>query len=266
MTENMNRAFMYGESVFTTMRMVDGVLLDWGYHFERLRKGVEFVYGPFTDGPDWVAHFKNRLEAVCQKETGNKVIRLTVYREQSRGMLRSSLISYMDLRVHYSATVLDETRLGDKMFKLRTCPAPTRPHWWPSYLKAGNYLETILSQKKYLKEGDDDVLFLSPTDTILESSVANIFIVRHDKLYTAPPGPNVLEGIMRKKVIDVAAEYFLDFIESEATMDQILKADAVFGSNSVRGLFLVDQIDDYAITYTEDFLNKFKRLKNRVFE
>lgn len=266
MIETMNRAFMYGESVFTTLRMVDGRLIDWNYHFERLRKGVEFVYGPFADGEDWIAHFQNRLESVCQQETGNKVIRLTVYREQARGILRSSLISSQDLKIHFSASVYDETRIIDKMLKLRTCPAPVRPHWWPSYLKAGNYLETILTQKIYLKEGDDDILYLSPSDTVLESSVANIFVVRRNKLYTAPTGPNVLEGVMRKKVLSVALEFFSDTEESETTMDQLLKADAVFGSNSVRGLFLVDQIDDYAITYSQDFLDKFKKLKSRVLE
>ncbi len=261
----MNRAFMYGESVFTTMRMVDGVVQDWGYHFERLRKGVEFLYGPFTDGPDWVPLFKNRLETKFQNETGDKVLRLTVYREQARGMLRSSLISFLDLKLHLASSVFDNTRIESRMFKLRTCPAPTRPHWWPSYLKAGNYLETILCQKKYLTAEDDDILFLSPSDTVLESSVANIFIVRHDTLYTAPPGPNVLEGIMRKKVIDAAPDFFSDFIESETTMEQLLKANAVFGTNSIRGLFLVDRIDDYEITYSDEFLDKFMKLKNKVF-
>ncbi len=48
--ESQNRAFMYGESVFTTMRMINGEMKDWSLHFDRMRRGDEFVYGPFTDG------------------------------------------------------------------------------------------------------------------------------------------------------------------------------------------------------------------------
>jgi 4-amino-4-deoxychorismate lyase len=257
---------MYGESVFTTMRMIDGVMKDWSLHFERMRRGVEFVYGPFTDGDEWVAKFKNRLENVFQDLDGDKVVRLTVYREQARGLLRTGLISIQDLKIHLNHSVYDRSRVDDRPLKLRTCAISKRPHWWPAFLKAGNYLETILSQKMYLKPGDDDVLFLSQDDTILESSVANIFIVRNNKLYTAPTGPNVLDGIMRKKVCEVAMNYFNEFLEIETSIDQLLKADAVFGTNSVRGLFLVDRIDDYEITYKEEFIHKFEKLRNQLME
>lgn len=265
MIENQNRAFMYGESVFTTMRMINSTLKDWDLHFERLKRGVEFVYGPFTDESDWKALLKNRLEAVVQDLTGDRVIRLTVYREQAaRGFGRSGLISVQDLKIHLNHSLYEVPQTEQRPLRLRTCGVSKRPHWWPSYLKAGNYLETILAQKMYLKPEDDDLLFLSTDDTVLESSVANIFIVRHNKLYTAPLGPNVLDGVMRRKISKVALDYFDDFLETETTMDQLLRADAVFGSNSVRGLFLVDRIDDYEITYKEEFIQKFEKLKFRV--
>ncbi|MFP5387288.1 MAG: aminotransferase class IV [Bacteriovoracia bacterium] len=263
MIDNANRAFLYGESVFTTMRVLDGRLQDWDLHFDRLRKGVEFVFGPFMDKSEWVTLFRNRLETRLSEYEGDKVLRITVYREQSK-TLRGGLISSTDMKFHVSHSIFEPSRFENKMLKLRTCPISKRPHWWPSYLKSGTYLETILCQKIYMQPHDDDVLFLSEDDTVLESSVANIFVVRHNKLYTAPSGPNVLEGVMRKKVMDAALDFFEDFEESETSMDQLLKADAVFGSNSVRGLFLVDRIDDYEITYNDEFLEKFRNLKSRV--
>lgn len=256
---------MYGESVFTTMRMIDGHLNDWNQHFNRLKNGVEFIYGPFIDQDEWVVLFKNRLESLFAGETGNKIIRLTVYREQTRASLKSVFLSSLDLKLHYSARIHDPLA-HEKMYKLRTCPAILRPTWWPSYLKSGNYLETILAQKIYLKDHDDDLLFISPQNTVLESSVANIFVVRHNRIYTAPLGPQVLDGIMRRKVIECAPQYFSDIIESETTVEQLLKADGVFGSNSVKGLFLVDRIDEYKITYSEEFLDVFRLLKSRVFD
>lgn len=265
MTESVNRAFMYGESVFTTMRMVNSSLCDWEYHFDRIKRGVEFVFGPFVEGEDWIALFRDRLETRSQSESGDKVIRITIYREQVRGLLRPNLISVHDLKLHFWTAHYDPSFYEGKS-KLRTCPAIPRPIWWPSFLKSGNYLETILSQKMYLKEHDDDLLFLSPRDTVLESSIANIFVVRHNHLYTAPLGPNVLDGVMRRKIIEVALEYFKSFNESESSLDQVLKADAVFGCNSLRGPFLIESIDDYDVTYDEDFLEKFESLRGRVFK
>lgn len=266
MSESQNRAFLYGESVFTTMRMINGQLLNWHEHFERFKQGIEFVYGPFTDDTDWPRFLKDQLESRWSLETGDKVIRLTAFQEKSQGLSRHSLISVMDLRMHFSIKPFDPQLFSGKSIKLRTCAAVMKPHWWPGFLKVGNYLDTIMSQKMHLKEGDDDLLFLSPADTVLESSIANIFLIRHNKLYTAPSGPNVLAGIMRQKVLDMAGEFFDDVIESEATLDQLLKADAAFGSNSVRGLFLIDRIDSHEFKYDQDFLMKFGKMQDRVLK
>ncbi len=264
MSENVNRAFMYGESVFTTMRMVGNHISDWDYHFDRLKKGVDFLYGPFKDGDNWTLRLKHRLKERVEFETGDHVIRLTVYREQARGLVRKTLLSVDDLKIHVSSSPYDPSRSSGKMFALRTCAVPPKPHWWPDYLKAGNYLETILTQKMFMQPGDDDVLFLSPSDTVLESSVANIFVVKHNILYTAPTGPNVLDGVMRKKVIKVAETFFTEFKESETSIDQLYKADAVFGTNSVRGPFLIEKIDGREIKYSKEFLAHFDALKNKV--
>jgi branched-chain amino acid aminotransferase len=255
---------MYGESVFTTMLMLDGTVQNWDKHFERLKKSVEFVYGPFPED-DWVQMLKNRFNSYMRDCVGDKVIRLTVYREKARGLIRTGLISISDLKINCEVTTFDRSRVHNKMISLRTSPVFRRPNWWPSYLKAGNYLETILAQKVYLQPQDDDVLFISQSDTILESSIANIFVVRHNKLYTPPTGPNVLDGIMRSKVIEVAGDFFDEFEETETSFDQLLRADAIFGSNSVRGIFLVNRIDDHEIVYEKEFLDKFSRLKHKVF-
>jgi branched-subunit amino acid aminotransferase/4-amino-4-deoxychorismate lyase len=264
-SEIINRAFMYGESVFTTLRMINGKLCDWDEHYDRLNKSAQFVYGPFSEGNEWALILKIRLFERCAAESGDKIIRLTIYREQARGLSRPRMISVRDLKISVSASVYEPNIYDGRMIKLRTCPAISKPSWWPSYLKAGHYLETILAQKMNMQPEDDDVLFLSSHDTVLESSVSNIFVVRHKILYTAPLGPNVLDGIMRNKVIQQAEHFFDSFQESATTLDQLYKADAVFGTNSVRGPFLIGKIDNYQIQYSQDFLSNFDALRKRVF-
>jgi branched-subunit amino acid aminotransferase/4-amino-4-deoxychorismate lyase len=264
MAESLNRAFLYGESVFTTLKMENGELKHWDLHFDRLKKGIEFMFGPFLDQDNWVPVFKNRLESTIQHEEGEKVVRWTVYRHQARGLRKLNLISTSDLKIHASVRTFEPDRTVGRSVRLRSCPAPMKPHWWPEYLKAGSYLDTILAQRFYLKENDDDVLFLSPNDTLLESSVANIFVVRHNKLYTAPTGPNVLDGVMRKRVIEVAAEIFEDVVEVATDMEQALKADAIFATNSVRGIFMVQALDDHEFNPDPELVKKINSLRAHV--
>ncbi len=266
MNESVNRAFMYGESVFTTMRMVDGKVCDWELHFERLKKGAEYIYGPFKEGEGWQALLRDRLENRLEMEQGDKIIRLTLYREQEkeRGLLTTRLYSLMDIKVHVDTHPFEPERWEGRNLHLRSVMATPRPSWWPSYLKAGSYLEIILAQKKFLQPGDDDLLFLSHDDTVFESPVANIFVCRHDRLYTAPAGPNVLEGVMRRRVLEKAPAIFSEVAEKETSMKELLKADGVFGTNSVRGLFLVSQIDDHEISTSTEFMEKFVQLKRAL--
>jgi branched-subunit amino acid aminotransferase/4-amino-4-deoxychorismate lyase len=265
MSENNNRAFMYGESVFTTMRMIKGRLCDWDYHFDRLKKGVDFVYGPFSDQEDWAHNLKRRLEEKYSTESGDKVIRISVFFEQERGLRRASFISSNNLKISLSSSVFELPENDGKMLNLRTCAAPVKPIWWPSFLKAGSYLEVILAQKMFLRSDDDDLLFLSSEDTVLESSVANIFVVRHGKLFTAPLGSNVLDGVMRKKIIEASDLFFDSFEESASTFEQLLKADAVFGTSSLRGPFLIRRVDEHEYNYTKDFLTFFEKIRKQVY-
>jgi branched-subunit amino acid aminotransferase/4-amino-4-deoxychorismate lyase len=245
--------------------MIDGHVRDWELHFERLRLGAEYLYGPFTDDHGHSLKLKDRLESAIHHEAGNKVIRLTIYGHQARGLRGMRNFSIGDLKIHLSASLFEPNRVEGAL-RLRTCAATMRPNWWPSYLKAGSYLDVILAQRHHLRERDDDLLFLSPDDTLLESSVANVFVVRHNRLYTAPLGPNVLDGIMRRKVLDLGPMIFDEVIEEASSMEQARKADAVFGTNSVRGPFLISSIDDYQLPTDKDFMEKFGLLRAQAIK
>lgn len=260
--ESLNRAFLYGESVFTTMRMSSGKVQDWDLHFDRLRQGIEYVFGPFSEGEDWAVLLKHRMEAGLALEGENKVIRLTVYRHQEKGLRPARIVSVTDLKLNFRVQNF-EAEPG--ALRLRSCPVNSRPKWWPSFLKSGTYLETILAQKIHLQENDDDLLYINHDDTVLESSVANIFIVKDNRLFTAPTGPNVLEGVMRKKVLGRAREFFEGVVESQTSLADALKADAVFGTNSIRGVFLIKSIDEKIYEPPTELLEKIELLKTSVY-
>lgn len=81
-------------------------------------------------------------------------------------------------------------------------------------------------------EGFDDVLFLNERDELTEGAISNVFIECAGKLLTPPLRCGVLPGIFRRHLLDTnpAAQ------ERVLYLPDLLAADAIFLSNSLRGL------------------------------
>jgi branched-subunit amino acid aminotransferase/4-amino-4-deoxychorismate lyase len=262
-SEKANRAFLYGESVFTTMRMQDSKVLYWPEHFERLRKGAEFIYGPFPE-KSWESDLENRLQEQMARQQGNCILRLTIYLDQEHRSLRPTTIkSISSLSMHLlSEPIQKVSSMGD--LKLRSAPAPVKPEWWPSSLKCGQYLETILARKVFLREGDDDLLFVSERGMITETSIANVFMIKDGVLKTPPPGPQVLEGISRKIILGRCSDLFRRCEERSFSVEDLVNADAAFITNSVYGLRVISAVDEKVIKTSNEMILSLSTLRERV--
>ena len=244
--DNSNRALLYGEAVFTTMRMIAGSVKEWDSHFQRLKQGIDFVYGPIESW-HW-SPFRLSLEEKLKSFTGNQVLRVAI-RLKELHPSASMALTVDNLVVEITTREIPkENRFP---IKLRSIKQSARPDYWPSFLKSANSLE-------------DDLLFLNEEGLIQESSIANIFIIREGKLLTPKLGANVLDGIMRRKVLKIASNFFKEVHEVDILFNESFTADAIFLTNSVRGPFLVDRIDQFAISYPNDFLKKFADIKELV--
>jgi para-aminobenzoate synthetase/4-amino-4-deoxychorismate lyase len=78
---------------------------------------------------------------------------------------------------------------------------------------------------------------------ILESDRANVFAVRAGALFTPPLDGRILPGVTRSTVIDLAREEGIEVIEDAIGFEQLLEADEVFLTNSIRGIEAVGAID-----------------------
>lgn len=242
--------------------MTDSQVKNWPEHFERLRKGAEFLYGPFPE-EDWGLKLKHRLELQLEQEKGDRILRLALYLDQEQRSLALSPQHISSLKIHLkSEPLMPESGLPS--LKLRSCAAPVRPNWWPAYLKCGQYLESILARKIFLKPGDDDLLFLAHDDVVSETTVANVFVVKNNILYTSPIGPQVLEGVMRSKILEIGANYFSGVQETASSYEQLLRADVVFVTNSVHGLQLVKSFDDHDLKISDEWIATLSRLREKV--
>lgn len=70
---------------------------------------------------------------------------------------------------------------------------------------AGAYVNSSLVKSEALLDGYDEAIVLDEHGHVSEGSAANIFMVREGQLITPPVSSNILEGITRRTIMELAA-------------------------------------------------------------
>lgn len=93
----------------------------------------------------------------------------------------------------------------------------------------GSYINTALAVDEAQRAGFDDAIFLTQDGHVSEASAANIFLVRKGGLITPPVTADILEGITRDAVMELA-ERELDMPVEKRDVDrtELYAADEVF--------------------------------------
>jgi len=92
---------------------------------------------------------------------------------------------------------------------------------------SGNYVNSLMVKTLALRSGYDEAIILDPQGYAAECTGENLFMIRDGMLYTPPTG-NILEGITRQTVLNIAQDLNLRTQESLITRDQLYTADEVF--------------------------------------
>jgi len=109
----------------------------------------------------------------------------------------------------------------------------------------GSYVNTALAVDQAHRAGYDDAIFLTQDGQVSEASAANIFLVRKGQLITPPLTADILEGITREAVMELAEkELDLPVIEREVGRTELYAADEVFLSGTGFQIAPVVEVDD----------------------
>ncbi len=110
-------------------------------------------------------------------------------------------------------------------------------------IKTTNYINAVRLQKKRKTSKSIEILLVSGGQA-LECSTSNIFMFKENKLITTDK--NILPGITRKAVMDVARKNF-KIEERKISLDELLKADEVFITSSYKDIVPIVKIDKNTI-------------------
>jgi branched-chain amino acid aminotransferase len=114
----------------------------------------------------------------------------------------------------------------------------------PSRAKVnGAYVNSVLGKQDAIDSGYDDCLFLDADGHVCELSAANIFMVRNGTLMTPSASSDILEGINRSTIIELAKTLGIPVEECTIDLTELYIADELFASGTSASLVPILEVD-----------------------
>jgi branched-chain amino acid aminotransferase len=137
--------------------------------------------------------------------------------------------------------------LGDQLLRVTVSPYQ-RPNPKSCHVDAkvvGHYTNSILATTEAKSRGFDEALLTDANGFVAEGPGANLFFEKDGRLVTPPLG-NILPGITRATVFELAKELMIPVEERYFTPNELKQADAAFFCGTaaeVIGLKCLDEVE-----------------------
>ncbi len=253
-------AFLYGDSLFETIKARQQQILLLNSHLKRMEQAAQWLEFPFPREQITSAfnELAKRLTAPVSR------IRLTLSRGSCQGLLYPAPGQSWFL---LTATAYEEIDVHTRNQGLSCCLAPNQrvnPFSHLPQCKHGNYADCLYARNIAHKQQADEALFVDHSGNLLEGATSNLFAVTGNQLVTPPLGNLVLNGIMRRQVIAAARDLGISCVEHPLPLADVINTDEVFICNSLIDLIPVKQIDGKTINRGEYWEEIYKHISLRI--
>ena len=210
-----NRAFLYGDGVFETLKIVNNKILFLEDHYFRLMASMRILRMeiPMNFTMEYLEGEMLKLAKTNQLERSARV-RLTIFRNDGGYYLpTSNEISFL---IAIKPVEKELYSIENETYEVELFKDFYITKHLLSTLKSTNKIINITASI-FAKENDyNNCLILNDSKNIVEAINGNIFMVVGNKLITPPISEGCLNGIMRKQILALAKKIdHLDAIQPE---------------------------------------------------
>ncbi|AJF05954.1 aminotransferase class IV [Geoalkalibacter subterraneus] len=236
-------SFLYGDTLFETFKAREKKILFSAEHLDRLELSADLLGFPFD---------RKRIESALER-TAQRMnrpvsrLRLTLTRGSFTGL---EFPPAKAGRFVLIATPTEEPDAAERLQGAHCVFAPNRrvnPLSHLPQLKHGNYADCLYAMAHARKQGAREALFVTEDDEVIEGSTSNLFIVCGKSLITPPAGELVLPGVMRRQIMNAAADLDLECREETIRRKDLWTADEIFLTNSLIDVLPVTQVENQTV-------------------
>ncbi|MCR6640748.1 MAG: aminotransferase class IV [Sporocytophaga sp.] len=220
-----NRAFLYGDGIFETIKLQNKNLLFWDDHYNRMINGAKALF------LDCSKLSKDELKASIIKlaeENSLATARIRIQLWRSPG----GLFTPADNSVQY---LINATEFTTAPSVKRSCfffeEVPLAYSYISRY-KTCNALPYILASIKRKELEADEMILFNTDGFVSESTSSNIFWLKGETLCTPSLETGCIEGIVRKQILSYAKQHHIKVVEGQYFKEDLLHADFVFCTNT----------------------------------
>ena len=113
---------------------------------------------------------------------------------------------------------------------------------------SGAYITSSLAKTEAVASGFDEALLMNTRGKVSEASGMNLFIVRDGKLITPGVDQDILEGITRASVIELAKTMGIEVIERPVDKTELFIADEVFLTGTAAKISPIRQLESTVLS------------------
>lgn len=113
---------------------------------------------------------------------------------------------------------------------------------------SGTYVTSALAKTEAVQRGFDEAIMLNSRGKVAEGSAMNLFLVRDGALITPDITQDILEGITRRSIIEIAQKLDIPVVEREVDKSELLIADEVFLSGTAAQIAPITKIEQFSLT------------------
>ena len=231
--------FLFGYSLFETMRAYNGKIFRLDDHLERLKKSAEFLEIPIN-----VTELKQAiLDTLKKNEFQEARVRLVI--SSGEGAVTPDTRSCKNptiliIAVGYSAYSQEVyargfTAITSSIHRNSQSPLPN--------MKTSDLLESLLARREARVAGVDDSILLNDKGLVAEASSSNVFLVNKGILKTPQLGRGLLPGVTRKVIMELVRKTDIKFLEADIQPKELMTSDEDFLSNSMIEIMPLTTID-----------------------
>jgi 4-amino-4-deoxychorismate lyase len=195
-----DRGLQYGDGLFETVSCVQGRPRWLGLHFERLRRGLARLQLPFDD----FAALEGELSGLAAGQD-RCLVKVTITRGPATRRGYAPAGDELPTRI-VSRHEWPVTPQPGSQFRLGLSEVPLGLNPLLAGLKHLNRLEQVMAQQRLSGSGLNEVLMRAATGELISGSMSNVFIVKPPELITPALHACGVEGVMRRLVLESAAD------------------------------------------------------------
>jgi len=235
----LDRGFLFGDGVYEVIPAYNGRLFLIDEHLQRLANSLKAIR--LSVEVDWLDILQTLLQ---HNDGGDK----SIYLQVTRGVETKrthKLPTDIEPTVFAFATPLQPPDF-EKLSAGASATTLTDTRWQHCHIKAITLLPNVLLNQAAQDAGYNEAILINDGYAI-EGTASNLFLVRDGVLITTPMCSQILGGITRDLIIQLARKHNLPVEERMILTEELSHADEIWLSGSIKEICPIITLNDQAV-------------------